>query len=63
MKQGGAPSNELLFGYVLNRIGFNILNIPLNTTNDEFPIKGNACSAFTVLNENGDGYFFGRNYN
>jgi len=62
MEQGGASSNEILFGYALNRIGINISDFLFNNTNGEFPIKGNACSAFTVQNEKGDGYFFGRNY-
>jgi len=61
MEQGGARSEIELYGYILARAGF---NIPFNNVDYEFPIpvQADACSAFTVQNENGDGYFFGRNY-
>jgi len=61
MEQGGARSEIELFGYILARAG---INIPFNNVDYEFPIpvQADACSAFTVQNENGDGYFFGRNY-
>ena len=59
MEQGGAISEVDLFKYVSNRTG---ISIPFNNTNGKLPLNGNACSAFTVQNEKGDGYYFGRNY-
>jgi len=59
MEEGGAESEYDLFEYIFKRHGF---DFPYNDTDYKFPFKGNACSAFTVQNENGDGFFFGRNY-
>jgi len=59
MEQGGATSEEEILSYIYERHGF---NLQLNNTYSGSPDKINACSAFTVQNESGDGYFFGRNY-
>jgi len=61
MEQGGASSELELFGYILASKG---ISIPFNIVDYEFPVpvQVDACSAFSVENENGDGYFFGRNY-
>jgi len=59
MNNGGATTEIDIVKYVYERHGF---DFPSNNTNNEFPINGNACSAFAVQNEKGDGYFFGRNY-
>jgi len=58
--QKGAKSELDIVTFVLGRTG---MSIPLNNEiNFDFPAQMNACSAFDVQNENGDGYYFGRNY-
>jgi len=59
MNNGGAVTEMDIVKYVYEHHGF---DFPYNNTDDEFPINGNACSAFTVKNDKGNGYFFGRNY-
>jgi len=59
MNRGGALNEIDIAKYVYERHGY---DFPSNNTDNEFPINSNACSAFAVQNEAGDGYFFGRNY-
>jgi len=57
MERGGAPSELELYSFINSHLG---INISYTSVDDD--VKVDACSAFTVQNENGDGYFFGRNY-
>jgi len=59
IKQGGALSEVDITKFIFKRNGF---DYPFNDTDYKFPVNGNACSDFSVQNEDGNGYFFGRNY-
>jgi len=55
IESGGADSDMGAVFFVLDSMGLNVTNVFFNT-------KGMACSAFQTPNENGDGYYFGRNF-
>lgn len=53
---GGFDNDTDLVRFVLNKMGYqNVTDIYFNNT-------GMACSAFQVPNEDGNGYYFGRNF-
>jgi len=62
LAQGGAKTELDIVQYVLGRTGINLPLMNNNVEGVEFQTPINACSAFSVQNENQDGYYFGRNY-
>jgi len=58
LKLGGVKNDGDITKFLSSRIDINYLNKNLTIT----PESIKACSAFSVKNENDDGYYFGRNY-
>jgi len=62
LAQGGAKTELDYVQFILGRTGINLPLLNNNVEGVEFPTPIDACSAFSVQNENQDGYYFGRNY-
>ncbi|OUM63351.1 hypothetical protein PIROE2DRAFT_10136 [Piromyces sp. E2] len=56
LKMGGFNNDADLVKFVMNEMGFK------NETNVLLKSIGNACTTFQIPNENGNGYFVGRNF-
>eukprot|EP00833_Pecoramyces_ruminatium_P012131 jgi/Orpsp1_1/1186163/evm.model.c7180000097289.2 len=59
VKLGGIKNNIELANYIYNFVNKKTENNNFNITSNP---EGMACSTFSVKNDKGDGYFFGRNY-